>query len=276
MTDYLEPQKMTKFVRLLVAFWFGAMLLPSAGAADAREYVLGAGDIIRITVFQNPDLTVDTRVTENGSITYPLIGAVSVGGLTLPAAEKLIAQRLRDGGFVLKPQVNVLLMQIRGNQVSVLGQVNRPGRYPIEIADTKVTDMLATAGGASVNGADVVTVVGTRNGQPFRAEIDIPLLFQPDGIKADVSVQGGDILYVHRAPVFYIYGEVNRPGAYRLERGMSVMQGLALGGGVTLRGSEKRIRLNRRKASGEVEVLEPEMAQQLQTDDVIYVRESLF
>jgi polysaccharide export outer membrane protein len=267
---------MTKFVRLLIAFCFGALLLPSAGAADAREYVLGAGDIIRITVFQNPDLTVDTRVTENGSITYPLIGAVSVGGLTLPAAEKLIAQRLRDGGFVLKPQVNVLLMQIRGNQVSVLGQVNRPGRYPIEIADTKVTDMLATAGGASVNGADVVTVVGTRNGQPFRAEIDIPSLFLPDGIKADVPVQGGDILYVHRAPVFYIYGEVNRPGAYRLERGMSVMQGLALGGGVTLRGSEKRIKLNRRKASGEVEVLEPEMAQLLQTDDVIYVRESLF
>jgi polysaccharide export outer membrane protein len=267
---------MTKFVRLLIAFWFGALLLPSAGAADAREYVLGAGDIIRITVFQNPDLTVDTRVTENGSITYPLIGAVSVGGLTLPATEKLIAQRLRDGGFVLKPQVNVLLMQIRGNQVSVLGQVNRPGRYPIEIADTKVTDMLATAGGASVNGADIVTVVGTRNGQPFRAEIDIPLLFQPEGIKSDVPVQGGDILYVHRAPVFYIYGEVNRPGAYRLERGMSVMQGLALGGGVTLRGSEKRIRLNRRKASGEVEVLEPEMALLLQTDDVIYVRESLF
>ncbi|WP_413765732.1 SLBB domain-containing protein, partial [Vibrio vulnificus] len=92
--------------------------------------------------------------------------------------------------------------------------------------------MLATAGGATINGADMVTLVGTRNGQPFRTEIDIPSLFQPDGIAADIPVQGGDVLYIHRAPVFYIYGEVNRPGSYRLERGMTVMQALAQGGGI--------------------------------------------
>lgn len=267
---------MTKFVRQLVAFCFGLMMLAGAQAADTREYVLGAGDIVRVTVFQNPDLTVETRVTESGSITYPLIGSVAVGGLTLPASEKLIADKLRDGGFVLKPQVNVLLLQIRGNQVSVLGQVNRPGRYPIEIANTRVSDMLATAGGATISGADLVTLVGTRNGQPFRTEIDIPSLFQPDGVKADIPVQGGDILYIHRAPMFYIYGEVNRPGSYRLERGMTVMQALAQGGGVTLRGTEKRIRLHRRNAAGTVEAIEPDMAQALQTDDVVYVRESLF
>lgn len=267
---------MTKVLRLLCAFCFGALLLPAANAVDAREYALGSGDVIRVTVFQNPDLTVETRVTENGSITYPLIGAVNVGGLTLPATEKLIADRLRDGGFVLKPQVNVLLLQIRGNQVSVLGQVNRPGRYPIEIAGTTVTDILATAGGASVNGADVVTLVGTRNGQPYRTEIDVPSLFQPEGIKADITVQGGDILYVHRAPVFYIYGEVNRPGSYRLERGLSVMQAIAQGGGITLRGTDKRVKLHRKNASGNVETVEPDMSQPLQSDDVVYVRESLF
>lgn len=267
---------MTKVLRMLCAFCFGALLLPAANALDAREYALGSGDVIRVTVFQNPDLTVETRVTENGSITYPLIGAVNVGGLTLPATEKLIADRLREGGFVLKPQVNVLLLQIRGNQVSVLGQVNRPGRYPIEIAGTTVTDILATAGGASVNGADVVTLVGTRDGQPYRTEIDVPSLFQPEGIKADIAVQGGDILYVHRAPVFYIYGEVNRPGSYRLERGLSVMQAIAQGGGITLRGTDKRIKLHRRNASGNVETVEPDMSLPLQSDDVVYVRESLF
>lgn len=267
---------MTKFVRLLFAFCFGLMLLPQVSAADTREYVLGAGDIIRVTVFQNPDLTVETRVTESGTLTYPLIGSVSVGGLTLPATEKLIADKLRDGGFVLKPQVNVLLLQIRGNQVAVLGQVNRPGRYPIEIANTRVTDMLATAGGISLNGADMVVLVGTRNDQPYRVEIDVPSLFQPEGIKADIPVQGGDILYVHRAPMFYIYGEVNRPGAYRLERGMTVMQALAQGGGITLRGTEKRLRLHRRNAAGAVDALEPDMAMSLQADDIVYVRESLF
>lgn len=267
---------MTKFVRLLLGLCFGMLLLPAVSAADAREYVLGSGDIIRVTVFQNPDLTVETRVTENGSITYPLIGGVTVGGLTLPATEKLIADKLRDGGFVLKPQVNVLLLQIRGNQVSVLGMVNRPGRYPIEIANTRVTDMLATAGGASVTGADVVTLVGTRNDKPFRAEIDIPALFQPEGINADIPVMGGDILYIHRAPVFYIYGEVNRPGSYRLERGMTVMQALAQGGGITLRGTDKRLKLHRRNAAGAVEAIEPDMSMTLQSDDVVYVRESLF
>lgn len=267
---------MTKFVRLLLGLCFGMLLLPAATAADAREYVLGSGDIIRVTVFQNPDLTVETRVTENGSITYPLIGGVTVGGLTLPATEKLIADKLRDGGFVLKPQVNVLLLQIRGNQVSVLGMVNRPGRYPIEIANTRVTDMLATAGGASVSGADIVTLVGTRNDKPFRAEIDIPALFQPEGINADIPVMGGDILYIHRAPVFYIYGEVNRPGSYRLERGMTVMQALAQGGGITLRGTDKRLKLHRRNAAGAVEAIEPDMSMTLQSDDVVYVRESLF
>lgn len=267
---------MTKVLRLLCAFCFGMLLFSAANAADAREYALGSGDVIRVTVFQNPDLTVETRVTENGSITYPLIGAVNVGGLTLPATEKLIADRLREGGFVLKPQVNVLLLQIRGNQVSVLGQVNRPGRYPIEIAGTTVTDILATAGGASVNGADVVTLVGTRNGQPYRTEIDIPSLFLPEGIKADITVQGGDILYVHRAPVFYIYGEVNRPGSYRLERGLSVMQAIAQGGGITLRGTDKRIKLHRKNDSGNVETVEPDMSLPLQNDDVVYVRESLF
>ncbi len=276
MNDHLGVSNMTKIFRLLAVFCFGIMLLPAASAVDAREYALGSGDVIRVTVFQNPDLTVETRVTENGSITYPLIGAVNVGGLTLPATEKLIADRLREGGFVLKPQVNVLLLQIRSAQVSVLGQVNRPGRYPIEVAGTTVTDILAMAGGASVNGADSVTLVGTRSGQPYRVEIDVPSLFQPDGMKSDVPVQGGDVLYVHRAPVFYIYGEVNRPGSYRLERGTSVMQALAQGGGLTLRGTDKRIRVHRRKAGGDTETLEPDMSLPLQVDDVVYVRESLF
>lgn len=266
---------MMRLVRLLLSLCLIGFLAP-AQAADAREYVLGSGDVIRITVFQNPDLTVDTRVTESGTITFPLIGQLQVGGLTVPAAEKQIADKLREGGFVLKPQVNILPVQIRGNQVSVLGQVNRPGRFPIEIANTKVSDMLATAGGATVNGADVVTLVGVRDGKAFRTEIDVPSLFQVEGNASDIVVQGGDTLYVHRAPVFYIYGEVNRPGSFRLERNMSVMQGLATGGGITLRGTDRRIRLHRRDASGKVQTIEPDLNQPLLADDVIYVRESLF
>ena len=249
----------------------------SAVPADSpADYTLGAGDAIRIQVFQNPDLTLDTRVSENGVVTYPLIGSVELGGLTIATAENKIASALKEGGFVQQPQVNIVLMQVRGNQVSVLGQVNRPGRFPLETFNTRVSDMLAAAGGASPVGADVVIVTGLRDGKPFRQEIDVPSLFLANGSAADIVLSGGDTIYVHRAPMFYIYGEAQRPGSYRIERDMTVMQALAQAGGPNQRGSESRLRLHRKNGSGEVEQLDPAMNDRIQPDDVIYVRESIF
>jgi polysaccharide export outer membrane protein len=247
-----------------------------AQAADEREYVLGPGDIIRITVFQNPDLTTEARVSEKGMLTFPLLGAVSVGGKSTAAAETEIATRLRDGGFVRQPQVNVLPIQIRGNQVSVLGQVNRPGRFPLETANLRLTDMIATAGGISGSGADVVIFIGMRNNKQVRREIDMASLFLNNETTNDIVVAAGDIIYVHRAPMFYIYGEVNRPGAFRLERNMSVMQGLASGGGTSARGTTRGLRIHRRMPDGALKVIEPGLDDLLRSDDVIYVRESLF
>lgn len=251
-------------------------LCGSALAQDRTEYVLGPGDLIRITVFQNPDLTLETRVSEGGSIAYPLIGSVRLVGLTPTAAADTIATRLREGKFINQPQVNVLVVTIRGNQVAVLGQVNRPGRYPIEVTNTKVSDMLAMAGGITATGSDSLVLVGTRQNKPYRAEIDVPGLFQANNTTTDVVVAGGDVIYVHRAPQFYIYGEVQRPGTYRLERGMTVMQALAQGGGLTIRGTERGLRLHRRDADGRVQIKEPGMDDPVLVDDVIYVRQSIF
>ena len=241
-----------------------------------RDYPLGAGDNIRIQVFQNPDLTIEARVSENGSISYPMIGSVEIGGLPIAEAESRIASALQNGGFVKQPQVNIVLVQIRGNQVSVLGQVNNPGRFPLETLNTRVSDMLAAAGGTTEAGDDTVILTGLRDGQPFRREIDIPELYLGKQQKDDVVLSGGDTIYVNRAPVFYIYGEAQRPGRYRIERGMTVMQALAQGGGPTPRGSEYRLRLHRKIANGTVEKLSPEMSDPVQANDVIYVRESLF
>ncbi|WP_180127394.1 polysaccharide export protein EpsE [Rhodoferax sp. BLA1] len=249
-------------------------LLPSR--TTQPDYPLGAGDALRIQVFQNPDLTIETRVSENGTITFPLIGTVSLGGLSIGAAEKKIATALQAGDFIKQPQVTILLTQIRGNQVAVLGQVNRPGRFPMETANTRVTDMLANAGGATTTGDDMAIVTGVRGGKPFRKLIDIPQLFLTDDAAEDIVLQGGDAIYVHRAPVFYIYGEAQRPGAYRIERGMTVMQALAQGGGPTTRGSEKRLRLHRKDASGSITELEPQLTDTVFPNDVIYVKESLF
>ena len=259
-------------VLVLTAVCFSGM----AQAVDEREYVLGPGDIVRITVFQNPDLTTEVRVSEKGTLTFPLLGTVSVGGKSTSAAETEIATRLRDGGFVRQPQVNVLPVQIRGNQVSVLGQVNRPGRFPLETANLRLSDMIATAGGIAATGADTVIFIGVRNGKQVRREIDLPLLFLSGDTTNDIPMAGGDIVYVHRAPMFYIYGEVNRPGAFRLERNMSVMQGLASGGGTTSRGTTRGLRIHRRMPDGSLKVVESGLDDLLKADDVIYIKESLF
>lgn len=276
----MTPRTLSSLLRLPAAF-IAALLLSLglasvAHAVDEREYVLGEGDIVRITVFQNPDLTTETRVSESGTLTFPLIGSVSVGGQTTAAAETIIGNQLRDGGFVLQPQVNVVPLQIRGNQVAVLGQVNRPGRFPLETANLRLTDLLAIAGGISPTGADTVIHIGVRDGKQMRREIDIPTMFARGDLSDDARVAGGDLVYVQRAPVFYIYGEVQRPGFFRLERNMSVMQGLAVGGGTTLRGTVKGLRIHRRDADGGLKVVEPSLDDLLQTDDVIYVKESLF
>jgi len=257
--------------------WAQTPAKPADKPADKQaEHTLGPGDVIRVSVYQNPDLALETRISEQGQISFPLIGTVALGGLSTPAAEQRIAKMLRDGGFVLKPQVNVSLVQVRSAQVSILGQVGKPGRYPIDQVNSKVSEMIAAAGGVVPGAADVVTVVGTRNGKAVKFDIDLPAILQSGKSELDAVVANGDILYVDRAPMVYIYGEVQRPGAFRLERGMTVMQALAQGGGLTQRGTERGLRIHRRDANGALRVIEPKMNDMVERDDVLYVRESVF
>ena len=270
----------------ILALALGASLAPLAASAQvaatnsaipaAAEYRLGSGDVIRINVYQNPDLTIETRVTEAGIVSYPLLGAIRLGGLSVTAAEKLVADGLRGGNFVKSPQVTLVVLQVRGNQASVLGQVNRPGRYPIEVADMRLTDLLAMAGGAATNGADLVIVTGVRSGKPFRLEVDLPTVFAPGGKEKDILILNGDAVWVDRQQLVYIYGEVQRPGPMRLERGMTMMQTLATGGGLTQRGTEKGIRVHRKGDDGKVQVITPTLDDAMRDGDVVYVRESLF
>ena len=172
-------------IRTLIVF---TLLATNVFAEKNLDYPLGPGDVLRIQVFQNPDLTTETRVSENGSITFPLVGAVEVGSLSIAAAEKKIADALKNGGFVKQPQINIVVLQMRGNQVSVLGQVNRPGRFPLETL-SRVSDMLAMAGGATMLGDDHAIITGLRNGKPFRKVIDIPALY----LGEKLALSGNDV-----------------------------------------------------------------------------------
>jgi polysaccharide biosynthesis/export protein len=244
--------------------------------SSTAQYRLAPGDGIRVFVYQNPDLSLELRLTESGTVSYPLLGSINLTGLTVNQAEQRIADGLRDGKFVNRPQVTVTLMQVRGNQVSVLGQVNRPGRYPLETGEVRLTDLIATAGGIAVGGADTVTVVGTRGGSPYRVVIDLPGVFGVGRRGDDISMRDGDVVWVDRQPQIYLYGEVQRAGPARLERDMTVMQALATAGGLNQRGTEKGLRIHRKAPNGEVRILEPKMTDLVQPNDVVFVRESLF
>jgi polysaccharide export outer membrane protein len=183
---------------------------------------------------------------------------------------------LKDGGFVLNPQVNILLTQALGNLVSVIGEVKTPGRYSVEAAGGHLSGMLAAAGGISATGGDYMIVTGSRGGKPFRREIDIVKVFLSGNSADDIDLFGGDTIFVTRAPEFYIYGQVQKPGQVRLERGMTVMQALASGGGVTGKGTSRGIVRHRRDANGKVKEESVNLDDDVRDQDVIYVKESLF
>jgi len=257
-----------------LVLWIVATLLAwNLGAAGATELTLGPGDVLKISVYNNPDLATETRVSANGFITFPLVGQVQVAGMPAAAAEKKIASALVSGGFVKDPQVNILVTLLQSQLVSVLGQVNRPGRYPLD-ASRNLLDVLALAGGASTDGSDVVTVLHQRDGKTVKENIDVVEVVRSG--QSQTELTGGDVVYVERAPRFYIYGEVQRPGQFRIERSMTVLQALAVGGGLTARGTERGLRIQRRDANGKLQQLDAKPDDLVQSDDVVYVRESLF
>jgi polysaccharide biosynthesis/export protein len=245
---------------------------------SAPDYLLGAGDVVRFSVFQQPDLSIEVRLSEGGTISYPLVGLVKIGGLTPSKAEELVAQRLKSGNFIQNPQISLNVVQFRSAQVSVLGNVNRPGRYPLEQNTMRLTEVLAMAGGVIPGaGADSVVLMTEKNGKPERIEVDLVDMFSGSDRSKDVALKGGDSLFVNKAPIFYVYGQVQRAGSFPLDRGMTMAQGIAKGGGVTLRGTEKNFRVQRKNASGTAEWIEgSKLEDALKPDDLIFIRESLF
>src|SRR5256885_6637305 len=158
--------------RLAALLCLAAMAVSVAAYGQSRE-TLGEGDSVRITVFQNPDLTTETRISERGTITFPLVGEISLAGLTPAGAEARIAEHLIKGKFVLKPQVSLNVVRVRSRQVSVLGQVAHPGRYPLDDTSSTLTDILALAGGGSPTRDGRGTGPVYRNSKASQPEINV-------------------------------------------------------------------------------------------------------
>ena len=255
------------------------MLILPLSAFAAQD--IRPGDLLGVTVYQNPDLTKEVEVSESGTITFPLVGEVSVTGNTPLAAADIIEAKLVQGGFVKQPQVIVTIIESRSRTVSIFGKVRNPGKYQIEIGVSTVVDFLTIAGGLLPDASNTVIIAkSSESKEPRKITIDLDSVFKSDNLKQlnspDMELDSGDIIYVPKASLFYVYGEVNRPGSYALEKGMTVMQAISVSGGISPKGSYNGIVIKRQDSSGKVIEVEANESTKLTENDVVFVEESFF
>ena len=260
---------------ILISTLFTMISVGPAMAGEVKEGVLSPGDALKIFIYGHPDMTTESKVSETGYITFPLLGEILVDGLTPSAAERKIAKLLESRDILRKPQVNIVTASLQSQMVSVLGNVRNQGRYPIE-GKRSLTDILAMAGGVLPDGGELVTLIRSDGNRFIKEVIDVIEMTRSGDLSRNLNVRSEDLIFVERAPKFYIYGEVQRAGAYRLERNMTVIQALSVGGGLTPRGTERGLRIQRRDAEGNLQILTVGSSDLVQPDDVIYIKESLF
>lgn len=250
-------------------------------SAQTSAATIAPGDVLKISVYGNPDLATVTRVMPNGTITFPLIGQITVGQRTPAQAETAIAERLMRGGYVRNAAVSVFVQErspIALTSVTLLGQVVRSGSYTLDPespeAVTNLVTLLAKAGGTTENAANYCYLIREENGQSKKTRVDLVDILR-NGNVPNLGLRDKDIVLVPEMDVFYIYGEVQKPGRYKLERDMTVMQGLSVASGMTPRGSVRGIVLNR-LAGNVMTSLDSKLEDRLQPNDVLYVKTAVF
>lgn len=241
---------------------------------NAVTMTLAVGDVITMSVFGRPELTTTVYVSDGGTIDVPLAGSIPVAGLSPAAASERVATAYREGQYLVDPQVNIVLAAFRSQQISVLGEVARPGRFPMETR-TSVLDALAQAGGVTEHGANRAFILRRSQAGVDRFEVDLDDLLS-SGSGQVVELRAGDTVVVPRAQLFYIYGEVQRPNSYALRPGMTVIEAISLAGGLTQRGSSRRVQIKRKSKNGTLKNLDAEVDDPILADDVVNVRERIF
>ncbi|MES1925293.1 polysaccharide export outer membrane protein [Salinisphaera sp. T31B1] len=227
-------------------------------------------------MFGQPDMTTTGYISPDGDLSLPLIDQVHVGGLTPNQAQKTIAEAYRRGGYFANPQVSITITEYRSRQISVLGEVRRPGRYPMK-SRTDLLDAIAGAEGMTPQASRDVIVIRRADGDTGtqRYTLNIDDLVSGRASTDDFTLAGGDTVFVPEAPLFYIYGEVQRPDAYALRPGMTLIQAISTGGGLTERGSNSRIVIHR-DIDGQPRTIDPQPDTVVEPRDTIFVKERIF
>ena len=236
------------------------------GAALVSSYILGANDEIRVSVFGAYPFDVKTRIKENGNVTLPSVGEVMAQGVTASALATKVRDQLKAGGYFVNPIVNVEVVSYVSRAVTVFGNLQNPGIYPLDRPQT-IAMMLARTGGARTDAADYAIL--QRQGEEDRR---VPLEDLSGVTGTGQMLRPGDSLFVPKAEDVFIYGQVNKPGKITYESGMTLRQILAQAGGPTLGGSEKKISLNR----GNQRIKRADLDMLVKPGDVFTVQERIF
>jgi len=252
---------------------------------QVNNYVVGPQDVLMIALFDQQDLSGKYTVEADGTFTFPLIGRVKAGGLTLRSVEEALRKELSNG-FFKNPQVSVAVDQYRSQRVFVVGEVRMPGTYPLT-GDTTLIEALARAGSTTENASGEVLIVRSRTA----AKVDGPLLperehaaevihvdikeLQSGRLSQNAQLRDSDTIFIPRAELVYVFGQVKDPGGFPLRKGTTVLQALSLAGGVTDRGATGRIRIARVVAGKRTE-LKATPEDVVQPGDTIIVPERFF
>lgn len=268
-------RKKLSIVLLCIFTW---MLAPLAGG---QTNALGSGDLVKISVYGQPDLNTVTRVGADNKINFPLIGNVRIGGMSVSKAEQLIASELKRRNFVRNAQVSILLEEQRtttNNSVTILGEVQHTGKYPLQefaLDGVKtLVDLIAQAGGLRPGAGDHLLLLDSAQSSAKR-KVDLIELLEEGNLKGNVRLRGGEVIVVPSMEVFYIYGHISKPGRYRIERDMTVMQAISVSGGITSSGSENGVVI-KRNIGKRVESIGAKLESKLKKNDVLYIKKSIF
>jgi polysaccharide export outer membrane protein len=265
-----------------------ASLIPVEGAQQQQQiqYIVGPNDVLAITVYDQPQLSGRYIVQPDGTLTFPLLGQVEVGGLSVQAIETVMRDRLARG-YLKNPQVGVAVDQYRSQQILILGEVRQPGNLEFTGAMT-VVEALARAGSTTERAGLTAVIVRTPRGgvhdgkteQGDRSKYSETIRVDLEGLQAgertqNVTLRGGDTIFIPRAESVFVSGHVRSAGEYAIRQGMTVREVLTLAGGVTEVGSTRRIQIIR-KVEGKERTIGASLQDLVQAGDTIVVRERFF
>ncbi len=243
----------------------------------AQDYIIGEGDVLKITVYDHDDLTTIARVSGDGVIIFPLIGEVGVKGLTLPQITQKISSLLSDG-YIVAPQVSIFIQEFRSKKAFIMGEVHKPGLYVLP-GQTTFLALLSEAGGLTKDAGDKAIIKRKVNpiGEKEKIlSIDLKRLIEKGDTSLDVPIMDSDSVYITKAGVFYVTGEVKKPDAYKYEEGTTVIKAITMAGGFTDKASTGRIKITRKVDGKEDVIAKVKMDEPVLPDDVIIVPESFF